>query len=220
MTPSSYRPQLAVLIRQGKIAELREFLASLRNANFRAASLVLAEGELWQGVANFWDFAATLVQANNKAYLGTMLKAAVASRNYLPTNAFAEVCLTDIDRKKVLEGLLHYASSPAEASNLLRLFPIEPTSIVESILFRVGSSVCYFALFNLLKQHDDSPAYLRRFGVELIRKGDKRSFNLACIIKEYFGLPELPGTFSLSLQPYELSRLDTSFETFQTIVNK
>lgn len=220
MTPSFYKPQLMVLVRQGKAEALRDYLSSLRNANFRMASMVLAEADVWTGCNAFWHFAAVLVAANNRAYLGTMLKAAVAIAAPLPTAEFAAACTTDIDRKKVLEALLPSVCQPHEVLQLITDFPISAPGVIESILFRAGTSVCYFALFNLLKQYEDRPDYLRRYGIELIRKGDKRSFNLACVIKEYFGLRELPGTFSLSLQPYELSRLDTSYETFLTILNK
>lgn len=226
MTQSILKAQLAVLIRKGNPAELRDYLSTLRNADFRLAGTVLAEPDIWVG-ADFWQFAATLVAANNRAFLGTMLKAASALELTMPSSAFVGACTTDVDRRKSLESLLPRVASPAEIHDLLRLFaaPSQPQSDVphainEAVLFSAGTAPAYFVLFNLLKQHEDDTAYLRRFGIELIRKGDKRSFNLACIIKEYFALPELPGTFSLALQPYELSRLETSFDTFLTIINR
>lgn len=218
MTPSVLKAQLAVIIRAGKAEALRDYLLTLRNADFRLAGTVLADKTLW-GDADFWTFAAVLVAADSRAFLGTMLKAATALRLNVPPLAFAAVCTTVIDCRKVLEALLPTAAHPAEVNTLLQLFSVE-ASVMEAVLFKVGTAPAYFVLFNQLKQHEDDAAYLRRFGIELIRKGDKRSFNLACIIKEYFGLPELPGTFSLSLQPYELSRLDTSYDTFLTIINR
>lgn len=221
MTQSILKVQLAVLIRKGNPEELRAYLATLRNADFRLAGTVLAERDLWAG-ADFWQFAAALVAANNRAFLGTMLKAAAALSLSTPTPAFAAACTTEIDRRKALESLLPRVASPVEINALLRLFYTAdaPAATIEPLLFSAGTASAYFVLFNLLKQHEDDVAYLRRYGIELIRKGDKRSFNLACIIKEYFALPELPGTFSLALQPYELSRLDTSFDTFLTIINR
>lgn len=235
MTPSVLKAQLAVFIRAGKAVAFRDYLLSLRNADFRLAGAVLTENTLWDAVntentgADFWTFAAVLVEANSRAFLGTMLKAAAALKLTTPTADFARACTTPVDCRKALEALLPSAATPDAVNQLLQLFQAEdqPAStfsasvpMTESLLFRVGNAPAYFVLFNLLKQHEDDAAYLRRFGVELIRKGDKRSFNLACIIKEYFALPELPGTFSLSLQPYELSRLDTNYSTFLTILNK
>lgn len=218
MTPSVLKTQLLVFIRAGKAEALRDYLLSLRNADFRLAGTVLADKTLWSD-ADFWTFAAVLVSVDSRAFLGTMLKAATALRFNTPTPAFAAACTTAIDCRKVLEALLPTAVSPTEVNTLTQMFDNEELTH-ETILFKVGTAPAYFVLFNLLKQHEDDAAYLRRFGIELIRKGDKRSFNLACIIKEYFALPELPGTFSLSLQPYELSRLDTSYDTFLTIINR
>lgn len=218
MTNSVLKAQLAVHIRSGKAEALRDYLASLRSADFRLAGAVLADKSLWTG-CDFWHFASVLVSANNRAYLGTMLKAAVAGKMFFPTEEFVASCTTAIDRRKVLEALLPHASTPADIQSLLQLFKTEDHQ-AEALLFVVGTVSSYFVLFNLLKQHEDDAPYLRRYGIELIRKGDKHSFNLACIIKEYFALPELPCTFSLALQPYELSRLDTSYDTFLTIINR
>lgn len=235
MTPSVLKAQLAVFIRAGRAEALRDYLLSLRNADFRLAGAVLAEKTLWDAVnvekadADFWTFATVLIKANSRAFLGTMLKAAAVLEQTMPTAAFAQACTTPIDCRKALEALLPFASTAEDVSLLLQMFQAQDQPAAasgasipmkESLLFRVGTSPAYFVLFNLLKQHEDDAAYLRRFGVELIRKGDKRSFNLACIIKEYFDLPELPGTFSLSLQPYELSRLETNYDSFLSILNK
>lgn len=218
MTPSVLKAQLSVFIKAGRAEALRDYLLTLRTADFRLAGIVLADPILWSD-SDLWTFAATLVDANSRAFLGTMLKAAVSIGLLLPTAAFAEACTTAIDRRKVLEALLPQAEDAYTVNALLQMFPLENVAR-ETVLFKVGTAPAYFALFNLLKHHEDQPLYLRRYGIELIRKGDKVSFNLACIIKEYFALPELPGTFSLSLPPYELSRLDTSYDSFKRILQR
>lgn len=226
MTPSILKAQIALYVRQGKSEALRDYLASLRNADFRLAGQILAEKQLWEHLPEtnadtmFWHFSAVLVAANNRAYLGTMLKAAIANQNTTPTLEFSTTCTTDIDKKKVLEALLPIQKTPAEVNVMLQMFSFDSPAATENLLFKIGTPVCYFVLFNLLKQYEDRHDYLRRICIELIRKGDKYSFNLACIIKEYFGLAELPSTFSLSLQPYELSRLDANYDTFLSIIRK
>jgi hypothetical protein len=47
-----------------------------------------------------------------------------------------------------------------------------------------------------------------------MKRGDGLSFNLASLIKAYFGLDELKGTFSLRLKPYELARIESSYKAF------
>lgn len=218
MTHTVLKAQLLVFVRAGRTEAMRDYLLSLRNADFRLASKVLTDKTLWSDT-DFWSFATTLVAANSRAFLGTMLKGAVATGHTMPTRAFSAVCTTPIDCRKVLEVLLPHAAGPAEINVLLQMFSVDD-HLSEALLYIVGTAPAYFVLFNLLKQHEDDVVFLRRYGIELIRKGDKRSFNLACIIKEYFDLPELPGTFSLSLQPYELSRLDTNYDSFLTILCK
>lgn len=220
MTSAIFKTQLSAYIRRGRASELLEFLATLNNAHHRAASRALAEASVWVDVGDFWHFAAVLVAANSRAYLGTMLKAANALELNAPTTEFAAACSTDIDRRKVLEALLPKAISPESVNKLLQHFSLSGEQTIEILLLRTGTPAAYFVLFNRLRQHEDNPELLRRFGIELIRKGDKRSFNLASILQSYFGLAPLPGTFSLTLNPYELSRLETSYDKFRTIVNK
>lgn len=220
MTNRFYSTQLSTFVRSGRAEEMRDYLATLRNANFRTASASLSEAALWEGVDDFWHFAAVLVAANRRAYLGTMLKVATALHLNMPTEEFAEACTTDIDCKKVVEALLPEAKQPSQVVRLLQLFSTDSGATIEGVLLRVGTPAAYFVLFNHLKRYEDQPDRLRRFGIELIRRGDKHSFNLARILQEYFGLAPLPGTFSLTLHPYELSRLDANFDTFLTILNK
>lgn len=41
---------------------------------------------------------------------------------------------------------------------------------------------------------------------------------MASLIREYFGLDEVKGTFSLRLRPYQLSHIETSYESFLDIM--
>ena len=53
----------------------------------------------------------------------------------------------------------------------------------------------------------------------LMKNGDAMSFNLASLMKTYFALNELKGTFSLSLKPFELARIESSFEAFRNAMS-
>ena len=52
----------------------------------------------------------------------------------------------------------------------------------------------------------------------LMKRGDALSFNLASVAKVYFDLPQVKGTFSLSLSPFQLGWLETSFENFKKVM--
>lgn len=223
------RSRLAAFIVARSAEELRDHLRSLRNAEHRAASVILAEASTWKELteAEFWQFFLVLTKDNAKAYLGTLLKAVVALNRRAPMQfdhecltEFAERVASDIDRRKTLDALLPLLSSTTEIERLLALFDLRSSEerIRAGFLFRAGTPSSYFLLFRILQRWEDEPQTLRRFAIELIRRGDKTSFNMACIVREYFNLDALPGTFSLNLPPYELSRLDTHFEAFSKIL--
>ena len=210
---------------------LRDHLLALRNAEFRAASVVLAEANFWTSLSDeaFWSAFRTLCRADSRAFLGTLLKAAVGRRKHggLQWTApdFLGFCREDataIDRRKMLEALLPLASTPEEAESLLgELWHREEGEKVRAAqLFRAATSATYFLLFKTLRHFEDDKNYLRRVALELMRRGDKAAFNLAGMLREYFALGELPGTFALQLPPYELSRLDSRYDAFLKILNR
>ena len=210
---------------------LRDHLLALRNAEFRAASVVLAEANFWTSLSDeaFWSAFRTLCRADSRAFLGTLLKAAVGRRKRggLQWTApdFLGFCREDataIDRRKMLEALLPLASTPEEAESLLGVLwhREEGEKVRAAQLFRAATPPTYFLLFKTLRHFEDDKNYLRRVALELMRRGDKAAFNLAGMLREYFALGELPGTFALQLPPYELSRLDSRYDAFLKILNR
>ena len=52
----------------------------------------------------------------------------------------------------------------------------------------------------------------------LMKRGDGLSFSMASLLRLSFGFEEVRGTFSLSLEPYQLARIEQNYEAFlQTI---
>lgn len=208
---------------------MRDYLAALRNADFRVASRLLGDKSMWADVTenSFWNIASILIAANNRAYLGTILKACQSMHKSsalsfsVPEFAvFASTCITDIDKKKALESLLPLQEKPADVARLMSLFGLNDVTpnVRANLLFHVGTAPAYFLLFKELQQFEDQPAFIRRYAVELIRKGDKISFNLASILQQFFALDSLPGSFSLSIPSYELSRLNDAYDSFKKIL--
>ena len=81
-------------------------------------------------------------------------------------------------------------------------------------LLPVSTMPARFLLFNSLHFIDHDQPQLVRIATFLVKQGDGLSFNLASLMKTYFGLPRPLGTFSLSLQPYELARIAGSYDVF------
>lgn len=225
------RQRLTSLIEQGNAEGLLEALSTLRNADFRVASQFLGQGDAWRAVdePQFWHFFRILARANAKAFVGTLIKAAVCKhkRQTLTFVApdlrtFVQEEASVIDVRKMAEAFLPLMDSLEGAQQLLQtLLRAEDTAKTCVMhLFRAATAPCYFLLFRTLKQLEEEVDYLRRIAVELMRRGDKMAFNLAAIVKTYFDLDALPGTFSLQLPAYELSRLDKDYAAFLKILQR
>ena len=193
---AALRTRLSSHLSMGNFEALRDHLAALRTAEFRAAGVVLAEANFWSPLTDeaFWAAFRTLCREE----------------------------ATTIDRRKMLEAFLPLVAEPAEAESLLEMLwqRADGEKVRVAQLFRAATPATYFLLFKALRHFDDDKLYLRRVALELMRRGDKQAFNLAGMLREYFALGELPGTFALQLPPYELSRLDSRYDAFLKILNR
>lgn len=223
------RDRLAVHVNARRYDALLAALSRLRNAEFRMAGAVMGTADFWRELSDteFWTMFRTLCRADARAYLGTLLKAAAArivAGSSQPSGKDFETFVAEeatvVDRRKMLAALLPVAVTPDATEALLaRLVRAEEGEKARvGHLFRAATPAAYFVLFRTLRHFEDDKNYLRRVAVELMRRGDKLSFNFAGILREYFALGTLPGTFALHLPPYELSRLDTHYDAFLKIL--
>ncbi len=173
--------------------------------------------------AAFWDVFTTVVPHDPKAYLGTFLKAGCrlyeAGRLTFSHSGFRRFAASQasvVDRRKTLGAFLPLLRTPEEVTGLFDAFGVEAATRVP-YLFRAGSHPCCFLLFRQLKALDDA-ALNRKYCLLLMQRGDRLSFNLASLLKHYFALERIPGTFSLRLEPYEQGRLDASYEAFDKLL--
>lgn len=216
--------RLGSLLAAGDFAGLLSCLDGLNATDRRTAGYLLGEVLLpTLDAAAYWDVFAVVVPHDPKAYLGTFLKAGCrlyeGGRLKFGHRAFLRFAATDatvVDRRKTLEAFLPLLRTPEEAIALLDMFGVEPATRLP-YLFRAGSRPCYFLLFQQLKALDDV-LFTRKYCLLLMQRGDRLSFNLASLLKHYFALENIPGTFSLRLEPYEQGRLDTSYEAFDKVL--
>ena len=83
------------------------------------------------------------------------------------------------------------------------------------MLIKEDTPLTYFLLFQALRRLADDRDFLLRCCRFLLRKGDDRALNMVSILRQYFGLDELRGRFSLRIEPHEASFVDSSFERFR-----
>ncbi|EJX01399.1 hypothetical protein EVA_10491 [gut metagenome] len=200
-------------------------LNQLSAADFRTAGYLLANSLLPAYPHLFWDFFLHIVPLRPKAFLVTFLKAATELYRKDPERLdfdalriYATKYANPIDTRKCLENLLPVLASVAELEQLLQLFtPLTP-AVQTAQLLKAGTPPCYFLLFRHLQHTDESKDSLRTYCIYLMKRGNSIAFNMAVILQTFFDLPPLPGSFSLNLEPYELSRLNESFESFNKVL--
>lgn len=219
---------MAPLVKAADARGLATFVASLPHSGRRVAVTLLAEQLLPEADENvFWQLFEAWVPQNAKALLGTFLKAAAqryeAERLNLADERLRYFALneaSDVDKQKLLAALMPGVRKADDALRLLALADGLPLASLAKTLMRCGTSPAYFCLLRTLQNHDAPLETVRACCLMLMKKGGRLAFNMASILAAYFGLGQLPGTFSLTLSPYELSRLDASYEPFRKLLLK
>jgi len=199
---------------------LIELLDSLSHSQFRTAVYMLGERyALELSSDNFWSLFTLLFQNDAKAFLVTMLKALAQRMEKgdvsISDDGFMQLCkmMNSVDRQKTLSFILPYLNNEEQVRYLFQRFSMEAYEWIP-FLIKVNSLPCAFVLFSSLRYIEHERDYLVRVAYFLMKRGDGLAFNLASLIKAYFGLDELKGTFSLQLKPFELARLETSYKAF------
>lgn len=214
-------------MKAGNAEELRRLLGTLSHAEFRTAGYLLSDVLLPQCTdgEQFWHFFTAIVPTDAKAFQGTFLKAArtlyrteVLALSSPSLDAYAAGSISAIDCRKFLETFLPEVRTVEEVQRLLQLFGSGTWQGNVAYLLSVATPACSFVLFQEFKKKEDDRAALQQGCLSLLKRGDRLAFNLAGILVRYFDLKDVPATFSLRLQPYELSRLDASYEKFKKIL--
>lgn len=204
---------------------LVRYLQGLPHSGFRTAGLLLGDRLLADAPEDdYWAAFRRLLDYDAKALLGTLLKTAVVrlGRGTLSLRHpgfgvvahFLNTYNREVDKHKVLLRLVPALPVHTDIDYLFdRLHVAAPRKRLDYLL-RGDTLPCYFLLFRTLRFLEHDKTLLTDCCRYLMKKGDALSFNLASLAKLYFDLPQVKGTFSLRFQPYEVGRLEASFELF------
>lgn len=213
--------RLGPLVSQSDYQALTVMLDGLSHSQFRTAVYMIGERYAPElPVEAFWQLFATLVEWNAKAFLVVMLKAFSERMGKgtagIRDDGFSHLCgmMNGVDRQKTIDFLLPYLRDDEEVRHLFRCLGMQEAGQWIPYLIKVNTLPCAFVLFASLRYIEHERDYLVRIAYYLMKRGDGLSFNLASLMKAYFGLEELKGTFSLQLKPFELARLETSYRAF------
>lgn len=218
--------KLTALAHERNWDAMQEYLDTLSNSRFRTASYILAERILPQVDAEtLWECFEQIVAKNTKVYLMTFLKAAVqqyrghkitfADKRFL---AFANNTANkpqSIDRQKCLRTLLPILKTYEEIITLLSYFCADDAKKQLNYLVHTEESiVSYYAIFQLLRQQDIPADELITNLNIILKRSTPTAYNFVSIMREYFGITNQQGNFSLKLKPYQLSRIEQNFDIF------
>ncbi len=228
-SPYSLRQSIEQIVRGERQSGLHAYITQLGVADRRTASTILADAQTWLTVdeARFWHLFAQLCTLSAKAYLGTLLKAATALHkrrrlgfDHAELTSFCQERATHIDLRKMREALLPLADTPQTLTQLATLLRMDQEDEATQAMtyFRIDTPPAAYALFQALRRLDHRPELIHRYAVELIKRGDRRSFALAAILRAYFGIERLPATFASEVPPFRLSALETDFDAFHQLL--
>lgn len=223
MNDKRYNPAIAarlrILVGGRQWVSLTQYLDGLSNAHFRTAGIMLGEVFMPElDDADFWALAQVLVSYNAKAFLVTVMKSwagVAASRSLNPIPAFFFMLRgRDEDRRKTLQVLLPILNDYRLIEELLTAMDYRDVQLRINVFMRCLTPSTAFLLFKALCEVEDDRALLIRSTTYLMKQGDNLTFNLASLLRAFFGLEEVKGTFSLNLQPFQLSHLASDFNAF------
>ena len=187
---------------------------------------------LMQATSNddFWEVMHRLIRWQPKAFVVTMAKAATPRlvNGTLTINdagfiRLAEYLQSDerwIDRQKLLMQWLPIIRDPQSIERLFDLMKVDDPRKRGDFLLRIDGMAAAFVLLRTLRFEEHDREWMAQTCRALMKRGDSLSFNVASMIRAFFDLQEVKGVFSLHIQPFELSRLDTDYETFKRIASK
>ena len=200
---------------------LVRLLSSFSRSEQRTAGYMLGERLLLDCPAElYWQMTEALVCYDSKAYLITLMKTfllrlsrGTALLSDVPFGRLA-AGFNEVERQKVALLLLPELEQPKQVEQLFQLLGLAKGREQLVYLIRVDTLPCLFLLLRSLRYVEHDRAEVLKVARQLMKRGSGSSFNLASIVKVAFGLDELSGTFSLRLQPYQIARLEQSYEAF------
>lgn len=208
-------------VQNGDAEGLVQLLGSFSRSEQRTAGYMLGERLLLDCPKDlYWKMTEALVRHESKAWLITLMKTFLMRLKNgsasLSDKSFTELAagFNEIERQKVALLILPELDSPKLIEKLFSVLGIAKGREQMVYLVRIDTLPCLFLLLRSLRYIEHDHEEVLKVARQLMKRGTGASFNLASIIKIAFGLDEFRGTFSLRLQPYQIARLEQSYDAF------
>ncbi len=221
------RITIRTLIESKDWAGLGNLFARQSNADFRRTESLVRDSVMpYLSNDDFWDTYMHLMMFRRQSFLACICsigELAKTGRLDFSSQKAVELAqwmrLTSPESEaKVVRMALPLLVTGEQILSLFHLFSFTDEKSKVAVLVKETSPHAYYALFETLKQVPDDSQLLRAACLAVMRKSDDLSFNMASILKSYFGLDDIRSSFSLRIEPYELSFIDRSYENFLCVL--
>lgn len=216
---------LSQYIEKGDWDGLIRQLDKMTNSEFRRSEGIVREQMKKLSNNMFWEGYSRLVKYRKQSFLSCILSVGRLVKNdeldFVSEGALELARWTREESPesaaKILKMAIPLLSTENQMTGIRRLFDVADEKEWISILTKEETPLAYYMLFKALQTVENQDETYKCC-LNLMRKGNDISYNMASIIKSYFGVDQLKTTFSLQVAPYELSFLDKSYENFEHIL--
>ena len=196
---------------------------SASNADFRRMETLVRERVMPQlSNTEFWEAYLHLLMYRRQAFLPCILGVAgLAKADALDVDCkeAKEVASwiqghTPESAAKIVRMAIPLLTTANQIEGFLRLFEYHDERDCVTVLVKESTPYAYYVLFNVLRRAADNRQLLVAVCQAIMKKNDDMSFNMASLLRSYFDLNEIKSTFSLQIEPYELSYIEQSYDNF------
>lgn len=216
--------KIASISESGNWQQLPECLARMTNSEFRRLQQTVRE-KILPGLDNqrFWEAYKHFVAYRPQAFLpGIVAIKHLADNGTLDfDNCHVEQIakrLTAVQKGKVVSMAIPYLKTDTQITGMFKALEYNAPESQAIILANHTSTLAYYVLFKTLRNAPDNHQLCINICRHIMKKQDDLSFNMASLLREFFGLNEIKSQLSLNIEHYELSFIDTSFERFKYVV--
>lgn len=126
--------------------------------------------------------------------------------------------LAPAQRQKLLNMAIPVLHTVEQINGLFGLLQTDNERDRLAALIRTTSPLAYYLVLRTLLHAPQGSGLALQCYRYILRKDDTLSHNMACILQAAFALTGETGQASLRLEPYELSRIENSFEHFRYVI--
>lgn len=209
--------------------QLHSTLARLTNMEFKRAEQSVRESLLPSLPNNlFWEALLGLIRFRRQAFAsGIMAAESLARKGVLDFDCVEAQALSEYVRTccppdaadKMVSMALPKMQTEDQMDGLFRCFKVDNPRTRIALLLKSESPLAYYVLFKSLKHIPDQKDIVRKCCIYIMKRNNDMAFNMASIMRTYFGIDDLKSHLSLRIEPYELNLIDRSYETFLDFLN-